>query len=154
MKEKKIIYKWIWAWDFEKEEQWLNEMAMNGWVLCAVSLCRFTFEKCEPGEYIVRLEMHGVDDVYINFMRETGAVYIGRVAQWIYFCKKTEYGSFDIFSDIDLRITHLDRIGKLFEIVGFKPGYRSCKFIYSDACRFYQFIVCNIAYVWTWQNSW
>ncbi|MDF2948881.1 MAG: hypothetical protein K0R07_902 [Sedimentibacter sp.] len=119
MKEKKIIYKWIWALDFEKEEQWLNEMAMNGWVLCAVSLCRFTFEKCEPGEYIVRLEMHGVDDVYINFMRETGAVYIGRVAQWIYFCKKTEYGSFDIFSDIDSRITHLDRIGKLLEIVGF-----------------------------------
>jgi len=119
MKEKKVIYKLIWAWDFEKEEQWLNEMAMNGWVLCAVSLCRYTFEKCEPGEYIVRLEMHGVDDAYINFMRETGAIYIGRIAQWIYFCKKTEYGSFDIFSDIDSRITHLDRIGKLLEIVGF-----------------------------------
>lgn len=118
MKEKKTIHKWIWAWDFEKEEQWLNEMAMNGWVLCEVSFCRYTFEKCEPGEYIIRLEMHGVDDAYINFMKETGAVYIGRIVQWVYFCKKTEDGSFDIFSDIDSRITHLDKIGKTIEIAG------------------------------------
>lgn len=119
MKERKTIYKWIWAWDFEKEEQWLNEMAKSGWALCAVGFCRYTFEKCEPGEYIIRMEMHGVDDAYIDFMSETGALYIGRISQWIYFRKNTDNGLFDIFSDIDSRINHLDRIGKLLEILGF-----------------------------------
>ena len=27
MTERKTLYKWLWAWDFEKEERWLNEMA-------------------------------------------------------------------------------------------------------------------------------
>ena len=118
MKERKVIHKWIWVWDFEKEEQWLNEMAMNGWRLCSVGFCRYEFEKCEPGEYTIRLEMHESDDSYIQFMRETGAEYIGRVVQWIYFSKKTEDGSFDLFSDIDSRIQHLDKIGKMISLIG------------------------------------
>ena len=52
-------------------------------------------------------------------MRETGAIYIGRVIQWIYFCKKTEDGPFNIFSDIDSRISHLDKIGKMLSAIGF-----------------------------------
>ncbi|WKY43911.1 DUF2812 domain-containing protein [Eubacteriaceae bacterium ES2] len=119
MKERKTIYKWIWAWDFEKEEQWLNEMAKSGWALCAVGFCRYTFEKSEPGEYVIRLEMHAVDDAYINFMSETGALYIGRIFQWIYFRKNTEDGLFDIFSDIDSRINHLDKMGKMMAMIGF-----------------------------------
>ena len=33
MKEEKVIHKWMWVWDFEKEERWLNTMAQSGWVL-------------------------------------------------------------------------------------------------------------------------
>ncbi len=118
MTEKRTIRKWFWVWDFEKEERWLNEMAQSGWVLIAVGWCRYTFEKCEPGEYIVRLEMRGGDDSYIEFMKETGAIYIGRMIQWLYFCKKAEDGAFDIFSDRESKISHLDRIGKMLEIIG------------------------------------
>ncbi len=118
MAERKTVYKWFWVWNFEKEEQWLNEMAMNGWVLVGVGWGRYTFERCEPGEYCGRLEMHGADTAYIDFMQEMGATYIGRVLQWLYFCKKTEDGAFDIFSDIDSRIAHLDRIAKLLLAIG------------------------------------
>ena len=31
--ERKIVKKWIWIWDFDKEERWLNTMAPSGWVL-------------------------------------------------------------------------------------------------------------------------
>ena len=71
MKERKTVRKWFWVWDFDKEEQWLNEMAMSGWALVSVGWCSYTFEECEPGEYTIRLEMHGADDSYISFMRET-----------------------------------------------------------------------------------
>ena len=54
--EKKTVRKWFWAWDFEKEEQWLNTMANSGWLLDGVGWCKFRFVACEPGTYTVRLE--------------------------------------------------------------------------------------------------
>ena len=118
MSERKTIRKWMWVWEFDKEEDWLNTMAQSGWVLDGVGFAKYHFVKCEPGEYTVRLEMHAPDDEYLHFMEETGAEYIGRIMQWIYFRKKTADGEFDIFSDIDSRIGHLDRIGKILSGVG------------------------------------
>ena len=114
--ERKIIKKWFWVWEFEKEEQWLNTMAQSGWVLDKLGLCKYEFVSCVPGEYTVRLEMRDHDQEYIDFMAETGAEYVGRMAKWIYFRKKAADGPFDIFSDIDSRITHLDKIGKMLGI--------------------------------------
>ena len=119
MSERKIVRKWFWVWDFEKEERWLNEMALSGWVLDKVGYCRYEFIACEPGEYTVRLEMHEHDEAYLGFMKETGAEYVGRMVSWIYFRKKAEDGSFDIFSDIDSRIKHLNGIGHMLSFVGF-----------------------------------
>ena len=118
MGDRKTVRKWFWVWSFEKEEEWLNEMAMNGWVLQGVGLCTYRFERCEPGEFSVRLEMHPYDEAYISFMRQTGAEYIGRMAMWIYFRKETADGPFDLFSDIDSRISHLDKIGKMLTAIG------------------------------------
>ena len=118
MSERKIIKKWIWIWDFDREEQWLNTMALSGWVLDRVGFCRYEFVRCEPGEYTVRLEMREQDDAYVAFLEETGAEFVGRVLQWVYFRKKVNSGEFDLFSDIDSRITHLDQIGKTLSVIG------------------------------------
>ena len=118
MENRKTIRKWFWVWEFEKEEDWLNEMAMNGWALESVGICSYSFVRSEPGEYSVRLEMHPYDEAYLSFMRETGAEYVGRMMAWIYFRKKTADGPFDLFSDIDSKIDHLDRIGKVLSIIG------------------------------------
>ncbi len=118
MYESKTIRKWYWVWDFDKEEEWLNDLALNGWVLESVGLCTYHFIRCEPGKYTVRLEMHPYDENYLQFMHETGAKYIGRMLMWIYFRKKTEDGPFDLFSDIDSRISHLSRIGKMLSVLG------------------------------------
>lgn len=116
---RKTVFKWFWAWDFEKEEAWLNEMAQSGWTLDTVGWCTYNFVKTEQGEYAIRLEAKPYDESYLSFMSQTGAEYIGRVVQWIYFRRKTEYGEFDLFSDIDSRIAHLNRIGKILTVVGF-----------------------------------
>ena len=118
MKERKTIRKWMWVWEFDKEEDWLNTMAQSGWVLDGIGFAKYHFVKCEPGEYTVRLEMHARDDEYLHFMEETGAEYIGRILQWIYFRKKTVNGEFDIFSDIDSRIGHVDKICKMLLATG------------------------------------
>jgi len=118
MDERKTVRKWFWVWDFEKEERWLNEMAMAGWVLDSVGLITYHFVRCEPGEYIIRTEMRRYDEAYVSFMKETGAEYVGRMMMWIYFRKKAAEGPFDLFSDIDSRINHLNRIGRTLGIVG------------------------------------
>ena len=76
MGNRMTVRKWFWVWDFEKEEDWLNEMALNGWVLDGVSFCTYHFVRCEPGEYSVRLEMHPYDESFLAFMKETGAEYL------------------------------------------------------------------------------
>ena len=116
--ERKIVKKWIWIWEYDKEERWLNAMAQSGWVLDKVSFCRYEFVPCEPGEYTVRLEMRDHDEAYLGFMAETGAEYVGRMMKWIYFRKKTELGKFELFSDLESRITYLDNMCRMLRGVG------------------------------------
>ena len=118
MSERMTIKKWIWVWDFDKEERWLNTMAQQGWVLDRLGFCRYEFVRCEPGEYIVRLEMREHDEGYLSFMADTGAEYVGRMVKWIYFRRKAEFGPFDIFSDLDSRLAHLKKISWMLRFVG------------------------------------
>ena len=111
MSERKTIHRVFWEWDFEKEERWLNEMAMNGWALEKAYFATYIFAPCEPGEYIFRMEMNSNKD-YRSFVEGLGAEYVGSCVTWMYFRRKAELGAFDLFSDIDSRIAHLDRIGK------------------------------------------
>ena len=116
--ERKIVKKWIWIWDFDKEEHWLNTMAQSGWVLDKVGFCRYEFVPCEPGEYTVRLEMRNHDEANLSFMAETGAESVGRVMKWIYFRKKTELGQFELFSDLESRIAYLNQMCQMLRGVG------------------------------------
>jgi len=58
------------------------------------------------------------DEAYIDLMQETGAEYVGQVFQWCYFRRKSEYGEFDIFSDLDSRIKQLNSIAKMLLLIG------------------------------------
>lgn len=84
------------AWDFKKEELWLNEMAAEGWALEHAAFCSYTFVRCEPGEYIIRMEMNADRD-YRSFVEETGAEYVGGCVNWIYFRRKAELGRLTCF---------------------------------------------------------
>ena len=113
---RKVIHKWFWAWEAEKEEKWLNEMCAKGLGLTSVGFARYEFEDCTPGEYQYRLEFlehlptHPESVQYIKFVEDTGAEQIGSITRWVYFRKKTADGPFDLFSDNASRIKHLSRI--------------------------------------------
>ena len=118
MSELKKVRKWFWVWEHEKEELWLNEMALSGWVLEKVGFGVFWFRPCQGGEYTLRLEMRVKNEDYVNFMNEIGAEYVGRVASWLYFRRRSELGDFRIFSDLDSRIGHLKKIAATLKGVG------------------------------------
>lgn len=120
----KIVRKWFWVWEFEKEEKWLDAMARDGWVLDSVGFCKYGFKRCAPGAYQTRLELLNWDpqtpegQAYIQFVEDTGAEYVGHYVRWAYFRKKAENGAFDLFSDVDSRIRHLRGIMNMVGIIG------------------------------------
>ncbi len=116
--ETKKVTKWYWVWDYEKEELWLNAMAQEGWALQRVGFATYYFEKTEPGEYIVRLECRKKDEGYVSFVTDMGAEYIGRIAMWVYFRRKSELGEFELNSDLDSRIDQLTIINRMLLLVG------------------------------------
>jgi len=114
---KKVIWKFF--VNYEKEEAWLNEMSANGLAFTDFFFCRYVFNDSLPGEYIYRIELlenrpnHEESRRYIKFMTENNVDYMASWLSWVYFRKKAEDGSFDIYSDIDSRIAHYKRIGRL-----------------------------------------
>jgi hypothetical protein len=105
----RTIRKVFFAWSFDKEEKWLNEMSAKGLQLCDVGYCRYTFEEGTPGEYVYRLEMldnmpgHAESKHYIDFIEDTGAEQIGTLGRWVYFRKKAEGGGASTCSRTSIR---------------------------------------------------
>ena len=121
---RQVIRKRFWAWEFDKEEQWLNDMAALGKTLVSARYATYEFEDSAPGEYAVRLEMleHKPDSPegqeYIVFVESTGAEYVGCVMKWLYFRKKVADGPFELHGDNATRIKHLTGIIRLLKPLG------------------------------------
>jgi Protein of unknown function (DUF2812). len=119
MSEEKTVRRWWWVWDYEKEEKWLNVQALEGWTLKDAGFCRYTFEKTEPGEYFIGLEMRASDDKeYEAFINDVGAENCGRCVNWHYYRRKTELGPFEVFSSVDSKLEHMHRIDRMLIIGG------------------------------------
>lgn len=141
---KKVIHKWFWLWDFDKEEKWLAEMSAKGMQLVDIGYCRYTFEEGAPNEYDYRLEL--LEDLptvqnsieYIRFMEETGAEYLGSVNRWVYFRKRHTEQGFDLFSDLDSRLKHVQRILLLASILTIVESFALLTFVpIADQSPFY-----------------
>ncbi|PKF44389.1 hypothetical protein CW664_11110 [Macrococcoides caseolyticum] len=116
---KKVIRRFFIASSAEKEEKWLNEMALKGYVLKKASLGNYVFNKTEK-KYKIRLAfMPENKKEFINFIEETNAQYISEVGNWGYFLKEVESfeESFEIYSDIDSRIEQNARVIQIFAII-------------------------------------
>ena len=114
------VKRWKLFLDFEKEEEWLNKMVAEGLAMTHYTFGRYTFEECAPGEYNYRIELleRGVtnsDNVeYIRFMEDSGVERVDSYANWVYFRKRSTEGSFNIYTDLESRIAHYQRIIRLF----------------------------------------
>lgn len=113
---KHTVYRIFTIGQYEKEEEWLNEMSAKGMQLCDVGFCRYVFEEGDPGKYIYRLELlrrHPTDAesiAYIRFMEDLGVEHVGSLLYWVYFRKKAVDGPFDLYSDIPSKIRHFRRM--------------------------------------------
>lgn len=110
-------------WDKDKEELWLNEMSQMGWAMTGFFLGFYTFEPCEPGEYIYQIDLftenkrHMSYSEYLSLIRESGAEYICRWGWWRFFRRRAELGDFQLYTDVESRIEQLQRIFRFFRIM-------------------------------------
>lgn len=120
----KTVFKWLWVWNFNDEERWLNEMAAQGLAFESVFILIYTFSRCEPGQYTYRLELledsvsSAKSQEYIAFLRETGVEYVNNWLRWAYFRKETYGESFVLFSDNTSKIAHIERLQRMIIPIG------------------------------------
>ena len=120
---RKTIRKLFWAWDFDKEQDWLNEMASKGLAMVSYGFCRYDFEETEPGEYRIAIELlphklnHPESEQYLRFLEEAGIEMVGSWMRWIYVRRKADGGEFELLSDRKSKVEHLIRIIVLVGIV-------------------------------------
>ncbi len=89
-------FKWFWAWQDDKEEAWLGEMARAGWHLQSLSLPGFyTFIPGEPRNDVYRLDfvVNPRDyHAYLQQFKDEGWEHVGRMGSWQYFRTEARAG--------------------------------------------------------------
>ena len=108
-------FRWFWAWDDEKEEAWLREMAQKGWHFREVGFPGYyTFEKGEQRDDIYRLDFminHKDKADYLMLFADAGWEHAGQYGSWQYFRKTIQGGEApEIFTDNESKSKKYSRI--------------------------------------------
>ncbi|MBN2147248.1 MAG: DUF2812 domain-containing protein [Anaerolineales bacterium] len=97
-------FHWFWAWEDEKEEAWLRQMAQSGWHFKSVTAPGFyTLEQGAPRDDVYRLDFftQAKDKAnYLQIFHDAGWEYLGENGSWQYFRKTSINGEApEIYSD-------------------------------------------------------
>lgn len=112
----KKVWRFYTIAEYEKEEQWLNEMAKEGWNLTAVGFCRYIFRRGTPGEYIYKLDVvertasDEVRESYFNFLTECDIRVVGEFKDWLFLQKKAADGPFDMKDDTYAKLRLVNKV--------------------------------------------
>ncbi|MEK3766047.1 DUF2812 domain-containing protein [Solibacillus sp. FSL K6-4121] len=102
--------------DDAKEENWINDMANQGWLLKKIRFSFYYFEQGEQGEYEYRLEvldhfLKGKDvKEYLDFTESAGIELIQKRLNWLYFRQNKSKGPFELYSDASSKLNYFNRM--------------------------------------------
>ena len=108
-------FKLFFAWQDDKEEDWLREMARKGWHLSSWGLPGFyNFIRGEPQDVIYRLDFVAakIDLVdYLQLFQDAGWEHLGSLVGWQYFRKPAEAeGANEIYTDPESKVQRHQRL--------------------------------------------
>ena len=112
--ETKCVFGYFTIADWEREQNWLTEMAAQGWRFVKTNGFFYTFERCEPENVVYRLDYSGLRKGdrgdYYAMLRDYGWEYLQDINGFSYFRKPADgvsQADLDIFSDGESRIKWL-----------------------------------------------
>lgn len=107
----------------DKETEYLNEMAQKGYAMTGFMAGFYTFDRCQPGEYIYQVDisegMFRVSNDYREFMQEMGVEIVCQWGLWVILRKKAADGPFLLYTDVESSIEHYEKIKRMFKIAMF-----------------------------------
>jgi len=129
--EKRKITKLFFAWQDEKEQTWLEQMAAHGWILDEVVFICYTFRKEEPQQICYRLDYQEIKQNelqdYLGLFADAGWQYKGRVNNWFYFASKGNEAK-EIYTDIHSKVQKYKRVLRMCAIACFPITYSLISF--------------------------
>jgi hypothetical protein len=107
MSERLVKYKLFLAWQDDREERWLEEMARQGWHLVEGGI-RFVFRKGAPEAIRYRLDYRrrfpdGKGEYFAMF-RDAGWEYVCGFVHWHYFRSPASANAPEIYTDVESRV--------------------------------------------------
>jgi hypothetical protein len=109
-------FKWFWAWQDEKEEEWLTEMAARGLHLDGFDFpTLYRFRQGKPAECVYRLDYPLVKkkerESYLQLFADAGWEHVGDMGGWVYFRKQVQPGDpMEIFTDVESKAQKYYRV--------------------------------------------
>jgi hypothetical protein len=137
--------KWFWAWQDEKEEAWLSDLASQGLHLVDVQLLgRYLFRKGDPAEFVYRLDFQSLktadQESYLQLFADAGWEHVAEMSGWVYFRYKVVNGEApEIYSDLESKLGKYQRI--LAYLVIFLPVMIIILPRLSDAAKYGPFMM-------------
>ena len=109
-------FRWFWAWQDDREEEWLGSMSRDGWHLSEFGFPGvYSFRRGEPKNYIYRLDFQTSRmkdrEAYLQLFRDAGWEHMGSMSAWEYFRTEARPGEEpEIFTDPESKIQKYQRV--------------------------------------------
>jgi len=116
MTDQKRIFRWFWAWQDEKEQAWLSDMAAQGWHLDRLGFPGlYHFRAGDSSKMVYRLDyrtlQHRERESYLQLFEDAGWEHVGDLSGWVYFRKEVQPGEDpEIFSDLESKSKKYQRL--------------------------------------------
>ena len=117
-----VRFRLFFAWDFAREEQWINRMARDkGLHLVRVGCCRYIFEEGARSAYRYRLELlrrSPRDEAEKQYLRAIDAEEVCRNGDWGYYRIPVERGAFAQYACCDSKLQYLRPVYRRYVVFG------------------------------------
>ncbi len=143
---KTVIRKVFFAWDADKEQEFLEKKALEGLKLVEVALFKYTFEKFSPETLSYQMEFRSFDnmseDEFLQLYEDAGWNLAARMGMWYYFSSSnTKENDVSVFNTNESEKQKYKRLLFFLFLTGF-PVYANLMFMYninrvSDMGSFY-----------------
>ena len=97
-----------WFVDFDKEEEWLNNMSADGWCLWHTNGVIYRFKEAMPGEFIFQIDFDektsSTDEDYVAFRASCGDKFVHQWKNKIYWKRLASEGPFESEDNVQAKL--------------------------------------------------
>ena len=149
---KKVVRKIFFAWNEDKEREFLEEMALKGYRLVKVQFGKYTFAEDKAKKLIYQFDFRGFDKMseqeYLQIYEDAGWSFISRIGGWYYFSREWNPEGLDLslFNNNQSKRVKYKRLIIFLLLTGFPLYYHAFIFFpfiaatRIDLPRFYFFV--------------